>query len=91
MAVRVGAAESLPACPSCHELHAWDAAECGCGQKLVSDRAQVTPAYGMRAVSGWGVRGYRAHCPRCGLLSRVYGNYNGALGAVRRHRQKGCQ
>lgn len=34
--------------------------------------AEVTPAYGMRAVGGWGVRGWRVFCPRCGFLSRLY-------------------
>lgn len=31
----------------------------------------MTPAYGMREVGGWGIRGWRCHCPACGHLGKL--------------------
>lgn len=45
----------------------------------------VTPAYGVRPVGGYGIRGYRAHCETCGYLGTVTG-YNGARKQRQTHR-----
>lgn len=42
--------------------------------------------YGMREVGGFGVRGFVAHCPECGFLSRVYDNCRGAEACAGAHR-----
>jgi hypothetical protein len=48
--------------------------------------AKITPAYGMRAVGGFGIRGWRAHCSACGFLSHLITSYRGCEYAARRHR-----
>lgn len=48
--------------------------------------AEVTPAYGMREVGGWGIRGWRAWCGTCGFLSRLYLNVRGAQKCAKTHR-----
>lgn len=48
--------------------------------------AKVVKNYGMRPVGGFGVRGFRAHCERCGFLSRLYENVRGAQGCAKTHR-----
>ena len=47
--------------------------------------AKVVPAYGMRDVGGWGIRGFRVHCPECSHLSDVHLNVNGAKSAALHH------
>lgn len=53
--------------------------------------ADVTPAYGMRPVGGWGLRGWRAHCPACGFLSRLYTHIRNAEYGARTHRCEASQ
>jgi hypothetical protein len=48
--------------------------------------AKITPAYGMRPVGGFGIRGWRVHCPVCGHLSRLHTGYRGCEHAARHHR-----
>lgn len=47
--------------------------------------AKITPAYGMRDVGGFGIRGWRAHCPACGYLGRLT-SYRNCEYAARKHR-----
>lgn len=47
--------------------------------------AKPTPVYGMRP-SGYGVRGWRVHCPDCGYLSQMYENYMSPKRRASEHR-----
>ena len=47
--------------------------------------AKVTPAYGMRDVGGFGIRGWRVHCANCCYLSHVYVDNRYALTARNAH------
>lgn len=49
-------------------------------------KASVVPNHGMRDVGGFGIRGWRAHCPSCGFLSRLYTNIRGAQRRASDHR-----
>lgn len=52
-----------------------------------SSRAELTPAYGMREVGGWGIRGWRVFCPGCGFLSDLYTNHFNGRAAAETHRR----
>lgn len=58
----------------------------GMTHRLPETTARTVPSYGLRAVGGFGVRGWRAHCGHCGFLSRLYTNIRGAQHATQRHR-----
>lgn len=47
--------------------------------------AKTVANYGMRPVGGFGIRGWRAHCPDCGFLSRLYTNIRGAQSRAANH------
>lgn len=53
--------------------------------------AEQTPAYGMRPVGGFGIRGWRVYCGHCDFLSRLYTNHRSCEDAVHRHRRRGSQ
>lgn len=48
-------------------------------------KTKVVPAYGLRPIGGFGVRGHRAHCD-CGYLSGL-GSYRNATERAYQHRK----
>jgi hypothetical protein len=83
-------------CPACGDLNDWEAAYCGCGEQMrdldvsgakVTPDAKVTPAYGMREPGGFGVRGWRVHCPACGHLGTLRRHYGSVQKDARKHRR----
>jgi hypothetical protein len=54
--------------------------------RLPTTTADVVPAYGMREAGGFGLRGWRVHCPHCGYLSRVYEHRRTISEVQRAHR-----
>lgn len=49
-------------------------------------RTEIVPAYGMRPVGGFGIRGHRVHC-ECGYLSAVV-SYRWAASLANTHRKE---
>lgn len=45
--------------------------------------------YGMRKVGGFGIRGWRAHCPDCGFLSKLHDSFWKARHSASTHRCDG--
>lgn len=79
--------ETGATCPRCGDLNDWAATECAsCDALLGTTHANITPAYGMRPVGGFGIRGWRAHCAHCGHLGRVRTNYGTCARDVNQHR-----
>lgn len=54
--------------------------------KLEGHTAKVTPAYGMRPVGGFGIRGFRVYCEVCGHLGETLENVRRAQRHARVHR-----